>query len=527
MNNNSISKNKEIRCAIYARKSSEKGLEQKFNSLHNQEEACKAYITSQAFNNWTHYKTYEDGGISGGTMKRSGLQQMLKDIKAHKINIVVVYKVDRLSRSILDFHNMMKEFSKYDVDFVSITQSFDTSNSMGKLTLNMLLSFAQFEREVGSERTRDKIRASKAKGLWTGGRRILGYDVVDKKLVVNLEEAEIVKNIFKQYLIVSSLEELKRWCRQQNYLKKKWKTSTGKMLGGTLFGIECLRTMFNNKLYIGKVEHKGLKTIYKGVHEPIISKELWDDVHAKLHQHFTKNLIRKKYERSIHLLNNNFYHKDGQVFKFKHSKKNAKRFNYYGIASCFLPAEQVDKRVIESIAQNLKIVTDKELISKVVYSKKENISRLDIFINFEVLSKKYPNKTDRDFRGLNFTNDKKHIVLREEFIIDNLNSTKLSGTGRNLLDISEINESLIRAISYGWRYRKMWESGMKIEDIERQESRTHRTIYKYLNLSYLSPKIIDDIFTGKNPKNLNLQDLFKLADKEMSFNKQEIIFYNN
>ncbi|MBT4402423.1 MAG: hypothetical protein HOD04_05225, partial [Elusimicrobiaceae bacterium] len=188
---------------------------------------------------------------------------------------------------------------------------------------------------------------------------------------------------------------------------------------------------------------------------------------------------------------------------------------------------QVDKRVIESIAQNLKIVTDKELISKVVYSKKENISRLDIFINFEVLSKKYPNKTDRDFRGLNFTNDKKHIVLREEFIIDNLNSTKLSGTGRNLLDISEINESLIRAISYGWRYRKMWESGMKIEDIERQESRTHRTIYKYLNLSYLSPKIIDDIFTGKNPKNLNLQDLFKLADKEMSFNKQEIIFYNN
>ena len=163
-----------INCAVYVRKSTEKGLELEFNSLHNQEEACRSYILSQAFNNWEYFKTYTDGGISGGTMERPALKQMLEDIRHGLIQTVVVYKVDRLSRSIMDFHNMMKEFDKYGCSFVSITQAFDTSTSMGKLTLNMLLSFAQFEREVSSERVRDKIRASKAKGLWTGGIPKLG-----------------------------------------------------------------------------------------------------------------------------------------------------------------------------------------------------------------------------------------------------------------------------------------------------------------------------------------------------------------
>ena len=155
-----------VNCAVYVRKSTEKGLELEFNSLHNQEDACRSYIMSQAFNNWEYFKTYTDGGISGGTMERPALKQMLEDIRRGLVQTVVVYKVDRLSRSIMDFHNMMKEFDKYGCSFVSITQAFDTSTSMGKLTLNMLLSFAQFEREVSSERVRDKIRASKAKGLW-------------------------------------------------------------------------------------------------------------------------------------------------------------------------------------------------------------------------------------------------------------------------------------------------------------------------------------------------------------------------
>ena len=170
-----------IKCAIYTRKSTEHGLDMEFNSLQNQEESCKAYIASQSFNGWQYYKTYSDAAISGGTMERPALKQMLDDMAHGLVNTVVVYKVDRLSRSILDFHNMMKYFEKYGANFVSITQSFDTSTSMGKLTLNMLLSFAQFEREVSSERVRDKIRASKAKGLWIGGTPRLGYDIVNKK----------------------------------------------------------------------------------------------------------------------------------------------------------------------------------------------------------------------------------------------------------------------------------------------------------------------------------------------------------
>src|SRR5574344_2062299 len=174
-----------IKCAIYTRKSTEHGLDMECNSLQNQEEACKAYIASQSFNGWQYCKTYSDAAISGGTMERPALKQMLDDMAHGLVNTVVVYKVDRLSRSILDFHNMMRYFDKHNANFVSITQSFDTSTSMGKLTLNMLLSFAQFEREVSSERVRDKLRASKAKGMWSGGCPPLGYDIVDKKLVIN------------------------------------------------------------------------------------------------------------------------------------------------------------------------------------------------------------------------------------------------------------------------------------------------------------------------------------------------------
>ena len=189
-----------INCAIYTRKSNERGLDSKFSSLQNQEEACKAYILSQAFNGWEYYKTFSDGGISGGTMERPGLQALLEDIRSRRVQVVVVYKVDRLSRSIFDFHKMMQEFAKYECNFVSITQSFDTSNSMGKLTLNMLLSFAQFEREVSAERVRDKLAATKAKGMWVGGVPSIGYDLKDKQLVANEQESEGVRRISQKYL---------------------------------------------------------------------------------------------------------------------------------------------------------------------------------------------------------------------------------------------------------------------------------------------------------------------------------------
>ena len=221
-----------IKCAIYTRKSTEHGLEQEFNSLQNQEESCKAYIASQGFNGWQYYKTYSDAAISGGTMERPALKQMLDDMAHGLVNTVVIYKVDRLSRSILDFHNMMKYFEKYGANFVSITQSFDTSTSMGKLTLNMLLSFAQFEREASGERVRDKIRASKAKGLWVGGTPRLGYDIVNKKLTVNPTEAGQVKRLFEKYLELQSVNDLTEYAKQKGIYAKKWTTAKGRIMGG-------------------------------------------------------------------------------------------------------------------------------------------------------------------------------------------------------------------------------------------------------------------------------------------------------
>lgn len=216
-----------VRCAIYTRKSTEHGLDLEFNSLQNQEEACKAYIASQSFNGWQYCKTYSDAAISGGTMERPALKQMLDDMARGLVNTVVVYKVDRLSRSILDFHKMMQYFNKYNANFVSITQAFDTSTSMGKLTLNMLLSFAQFEREVASERVRDKIRASKAKGLWMGGNPPLGYDTKDKKLIINEAEAQQVKQLFEKYLELQSVKRLVQYAEAQGIHSKKWISKKG------------------------------------------------------------------------------------------------------------------------------------------------------------------------------------------------------------------------------------------------------------------------------------------------------------
>lgn len=271
-----------IKCAIYTRKSTEHGLEQEFNSLQNQEESCKAYIASQSFNGWQYYKTYSDAAISGGTMKRPALKQMLDDMAHGLVNTVVVYKVDRLSRSILDFHNMMKYFEKYGANFVSITQSFDTSTSMGKLTLNMLLSFAQFEREVSSERVRDKIRASKAKGLWVGGTPRLGYDIANKKLTVNPTEAGQVKHLFEKYLELQSVNDLTEYAQQHGIYAKKWTTVKGRIMGGRPISKMGMHRMLRDRIYIGQIEHKKNGTFAKGEHEPIISNELFNRVQVAL-----------------------------------------------------------------------------------------------------------------------------------------------------------------------------------------------------------------------------------------------------
>ncbi|MBN8937737.1 MAG: recombinase family protein, partial [Rhizobiales bacterium] len=262
---------RKLRCAVYTRKSSEEGLEQEFNSLDAQREACEAYIASQKAEGWVLVPDrYDDGGISGATLERPALKRLLADIEAQRVDIVVVYKIDRLSRALMDFAKLVEVFDRNNVTFVSVTQSFNTTTSMGRLTLNILLSFAQFEREVIGERIRDKIAASRKRGMWMGGFVPLGYDVRDRKLVVNEAEARKVRMIFERFVRIGSATTLVRALRAEGI--------TGKY--GKLVDKGTIYKLLNNRTYIGLAVHKG--TAYPGEHKAIISQALWDKVHSIL-----------------------------------------------------------------------------------------------------------------------------------------------------------------------------------------------------------------------------------------------------
>ncbi|MEQ1784920.1 MAG: recombinase family protein [Hyphomonadaceae bacterium] len=272
---------RKYRCAIYTRKSTEEGLEKEFNSLDAQREACEAYIKSQAGEGWTLVKTsYDDGGFSGGSIDRPALARLLEDVKAKKIDVVVVYKVDRLTRALSDFAKIVDIFDAQGVSFVSITQSFNTTTSMGRLTLNVLLSFAQFEREVIAERVRDKIAASKAKGMWMGGIPPIGYDLKDKHLIVNPAEAELVRSIFRRYLELSSVHHLTLDLRERGLAGKRWTPGNGKPGCKNEWSSGSLLHLLKRRLYLGLVPHKGKD--HPGRHAPIVDQDLFDRVQAKI-----------------------------------------------------------------------------------------------------------------------------------------------------------------------------------------------------------------------------------------------------
>ncbi len=285
-----------LRCAIYTRKSSEEGLEQEFNSLHAQREACEAYVKSQAGEGWTALPTaYNDGGVSGGTMERDGLKKLLADVAAGKIDVVVVYKVDRLTRALNDFARIVEVFDRHGVSFVSVTQAFNTTTSMGRLTLNVLLSFAQFEREVTGERIRDKIAASKKKGMWMGGCPPLGYDPDGRKLKVNEPEAELVRHIFRRFIELKSVPALRKELTAEGRVSKRWTATTGTVFGGMPFDNGALYHLLKNKTYLGMVPHKD--QAYPAEHPPIIDRAVFDQVQAQLETRSRRGLSGRKLGR--------------------------------------------------------------------------------------------------------------------------------------------------------------------------------------------------------------------------------------
>ena len=319
------------RCALYTRKSSEEGLGQEFNSLDAQREACDAYVRSQSGEGWKVLpKRYDDGGFSGGSMERPALQRLLGDIRAGRIDIVVVYKIDRLTRSLADFARMVEVFEAHEVSFVSVTQAFNTTSSMGRLTLNVLLSFAQFEREVTGERIRDKIAASKKKGMWMGGNVPLGYDrptTGTHSLRLNTEEAATVRHIFRTYRDLGSVYELERYLREAGISSKLSFTREGKAVGGRPFSRGALFHLLRNRVYLGEITHRDQS--YPGLHEQIVDPDLFDEVQDMLNANATR---RRSSSESVAAspLAGRIFDADGQVISPTFAYGKAGRlYRYY------------------------------------------------------------------------------------------------------------------------------------------------------------------------------------------------------
>jgi DNA invertase Pin-like site-specific DNA recombinase len=339
---------RKLRCAVYTRKSSEEGLEQEFNSLHAQREACEAYIASQRSEGWVLVREqYDDGGVSGGTLERPGLKRLMQDVDDGLVDVIVVYKIDRLSRSLADFAKLVEVFDRNSVTFVSVTQSFNTTTSMGRLTLNILLSFAQFEREVTAERIRDKVAASRKKGIWMGGVTPYGYRVENRKLLIDEEHAAHVRWIFARFLEIGSCTELAREVARRGIRTPK----------GNQIDKKYLYRLLNNPVYIGEAKHKG--DSYPGEHDAIIGRETWDRVHTILQESPRKRAARTRADTPA-LLKGLLYGPDGAAFSPTHTRRGGRLYRYYvsqtvlkhGAGSCPIgrvPAGEIEAAVINQL----------------------------------------------------------------------------------------------------------------------------------------------------------------------------------
>lgn len=531
---------KKVRCAIYTRKSSEEGLEQNFNSLDAQREACEAYIKSQMHEGWFLLdKQYNDGGFSGGTMERPAFKELLKDIENDKIDIVVVYKVDRLTRSLMDFSKIIDVFDRHETSFVSITQQFNTTTSMGRLTLNILLSFAQFEREVTGERIRDKIAASKKKGMWMGGKVPLGYLKEDKKLVVHNEDAQKVQMLFDKYLELKSVPKL------MHYLKEnEIKTKTDKY-----FSKGQLYHLLSNRVYIGKITHKD--KVYDGEHEAIICDDFFEKVQKLLYENKVDKTCGVK-SSSNSLLASLIYDDLGNKMTPSHSNNHGRRYRYYisralknneetGSVSK-IPAGEVEKFVVETTkeflqdkgqiqhlvseypvrqqnklictAQNIQNYSNPKLIKAITH--KIVISQNIIEITYNAVSIK--NILNAFANNQEIVIPNKNEKLTPIVISQNIKITQLSRNDNILIlnanecDTPTPNPYLVNAIVKSYYYHKQIRNGKTIEDLQNEENlKDSKYIRNILNLKYISPTLTKQILTGTQPEELSLK-------KVLSFN---------
>jgi len=570
-----------LRCAIYTRKSSEEGLEQSFNSLDAQREAGEAFILSQRQEGWRMLPArYDDGGYSGGTMERPALQRLLEDIQANKVNVIVVYKVDRLTRSLADFAKIVEALEARGVSFVSVTQQFNTTTSMGRLTLNILLSFAQFEREVTGERIRDKIAASKKKGMWMGGPVPLGYDLEARKLIPHPTEAALVRNIFALYLKLGCVLKLMAHLNRENVKTKTWVTKTGTRLGGAAFARGHIYYLLRNRLYIGEIRHRD--RWHPGEHPGIVPRELWDKVQAQLNGNLRAHRNRAR-NHSSSLLTGLIEDAEGNRFTPSFTIKRGRRYRYYvsqhaiedSAGECKgptrLPAHEVETRVTERLQGFLK--SDGEIFDGLSVTGDSPAMLKPLVVAAKRLAARLPSLSSDDLRDL-LASFLQSIVIQDnniQVMIRRSDLRQLLEHGDHLIaanlmprrkpirpaelicltieakrkryggevhlvvapnssvPIRHPRPALIKAVARGraW-YEKVLEGKVvNIKSLARETGHTPHYVRNVFACAFLAPDIVEAILEGRQPLTLKFESLYKHIPLSWAEQRQQFGFPQN
>ena len=514
---------KPVRCVIYTRVSTDQGLEQDFNSLDAQYDASQAYIRSQAHAGWALLRgKYDDGGFSGGNIERPALQRLLEDVRANRIDVIVVYKVDRLTRSLADFAKLVELFDKHGVSFVSVTQQFNTTTSMGRLTLNVLLSFAQFEREVTSERIRDKIAASKRKGLWVGGMAPLGYDTKQRKISVNEAEAERVRTIFRSYLKLGSLNLLMADLRKRGIVTKIRTLKTGEAVGGLPFTRGPLAHLLRNRFYVGEVAFKG--ELLKGEQPAIVDRDLFDAVQAKLNEQVNKHKAARM--KSEALLSGRIFDDRGNLMSPTHARKRGIKYRYY-LSSVLLQgqperagsvrrasADDIEALVIKSVREHLKPqmpIDDRDIVHTHVARVEVQPEQLVIQLAQGQRAKRKEAKRDNI---LHVPWHKTPSKRRREILLPAAIQPQHARPIR-----SETRATLVASIARArrWLNELVSDSTATAESIAKREGCSIRKVNMTISLAFLAPDLVKAAIEGRLPRGMGVA---RLVDMPVEWSRQ-------
>jgi site-specific DNA recombinase len=545
-----LDRKQNLRCAIYTRVSTEHGLEQEFNSLDNQREASEAYIKSQAHEGWRLIRDrYDDGGFSGGSMDRPALQKLLDDVGARRIDVIVVYKVDRLTRSLADFAKLVDLFDAHGVSFVSVTQAFNTTTSMGRLTLNMLLSFAQFEREVTGERIRDKIAASKKRGIWMGGVVPLGYRVEGRALHIVEEHAAFIRDLFRRYLEIGSVVRLKAVLDDENVRLPARIDGKGRRTGGGLISRGHLYKTLSNPIYIGRLVHKG--DVHKGLHAGIIDQPTWDRVQQQLANHLkaTKNVRRS----SDALLAGKIFDDRGNAMSPSYASKGGKRWRYY-VSQALLQGRKADAgslarvpagEVEAQVGQAIRGV-ELTLASSATAAGIETPSTDGARASGERIERQFgPNHSDE--RTADIRDAVERVTISQTTIRIQLSEAIVANVGDRILTIpwtapsprrrreviqgqghrpfpirpmrTKARAAFLEALrrAHRWLDELLADPRQSIESLATREGKTERSIRMTLSLAFLAPALVKAGIEGRLPRGFGVA---RLVDLPMAWTDQ-------